>query len=78
MLENIKNQCLACEKCQLYKSKTNTVFGCGNKNADIMFVGEAPGESEDMEGVPFGTVRKQKWHDFATVNTMGGYTNLRS
>ncbi len=32
----------------------------------------------NMEGVPFGTVRKQKWHDFATVNTMGGYTNLRS
>lgn len=34
--------------------------------------------SRNMEGVPFGTVRKQKWHDFATVNTMGGYTNLRS
>ena len=53
MLDNIKNQCLICEKCSLYKSKTNTVFGCGNTNADIMLVGEAPGESEDMEGIPF-------------------------
>ena len=53
MLKNIENQCLICEKCSLCKSKTNTVFGCGNPNADIMFVGEAPGESEDMEGIPF-------------------------
>ena len=37
----------------LRKAKTNTVFGVGNENADIMFVGEAPGESEDLSGVPF-------------------------
>ena len=53
MLENIKEQCISCTQCGLYKTKTNTVFGVGNINADIMFVGEAPGESEDLSGVPF-------------------------
>ena len=34
-------------------TKTNTVFGCGNQNARLMFVGEAPGEQEDKQGIPF-------------------------
>lgn len=46
-------QCLICDKCPLGKTKTNTVFGCGNQNARLMFVGEAPGEQEDKEGIPF-------------------------
>lgn len=53
MLESIKEKCMSCTQCGLYMTKTNTVFGVGNENADIMFVGEAPGESEDMEGIPF-------------------------
>lgn len=53
MLDSIKEKCMSCTKCGLYKTKTNTVFGVGNENADIMFVGEAPGESEDLSGVPF-------------------------
>ena len=46
-------QCRICDKCPLGKTKTNTVFGCGNQNARLMFVGEAPGEQEDKEGIPF-------------------------
>ncbi len=42
-----------CDKCPLGKTKTNTVFGCGNRNARLMFVGEAPGEQEDIQGIPF-------------------------
>ncbi len=42
-----------CQNCALGSSRTNFVFGVGNPNADLMFVGEAPGEREDMEGVPF-------------------------
>lgn len=42
-----------CEKCPLAKTRTNLVFGVGNRNADIMFVGEAPGENEDKTGIPF-------------------------
>ncbi len=42
-----------CMSCPLGASRNSFVFGAGNPNADLMFVGEAPGEREDMEGVPF-------------------------
>ena len=45
--------CSSCKKCPLSETRTNCVFGVGNKNADIMFVGEAPGEQEDLSGTPF-------------------------
>ena len=51
--EELEHACDTCDRCQLGKTKTKTVFGCGNKNADLMFVGEAPGESEDLTGEPF-------------------------
>lgn len=43
----------SCTACELCKTKTNTVFGVGNEKATLMFVGEAPGEKEDLSGVPF-------------------------
>jgi DNA polymerase len=52
-LNELKNSCLECEKCSLCKTRTKCVFGVGNENADIMFVGEAPGEQEDLSGIPF-------------------------
>lgn len=51
--EELEASCRSCTKCDLCKTKTNTVFGTGNKTARLMFVGEAPGESEDIEGIPF-------------------------
>ena len=42
-----------CQKCQLGNSRKNFVFGVGDKNADLLLVGEAPGEKEDLEGTPF-------------------------
>ena len=42
-----------CNKCKLYKNRTNIVLGTGNKNAKIMFIGEGPGADEDMQGIPF-------------------------
>jgi uracil-DNA glycosylase family 4 len=42
-----------CERCPLHATRTQTVFGSGNANADLMFVGEAPGAQEDIEGIPF-------------------------
>ena len=42
-----------CQNCPLGATRTHFVFGVGNPNADLMFVGEAPGEREDLEGVPF-------------------------
>jgi DNA polymerase len=43
----------ACRRCPLYESRTRVVFGNGNANADLMFVGEAPGFHEDQQGLPF-------------------------
>lgn len=51
--EELKNQCLTCNKCPLAPTRTQVVFGVGNENADIMFVGEGPGENEDLQGEPF-------------------------
>ena len=42
-----------CEKCKLCTGRKNIVFGTGNKNADIMFIGEGPGADEDIQGEPF-------------------------
>ena len=42
-----------CKKCDLYKTATNHVPGHGNPNADIVFIGEAPGAQEDLQGLPF-------------------------
>ncbi len=47
------NECAACRKCSLCESRTNLVFGTGNVNANLMFVGEAPGADEDATGIPF-------------------------
>ena len=52
-LDILYKQCAECDKCPLSQTRTNCVFGVGNKNADIMFVGEAPGEQEDLSGTPF-------------------------
>lgn len=51
--ETLKTKCRNCTSCELYKTKTNTVFGKGSENATILFVGEAPGEQEDLQGIPF-------------------------
>ena len=42
-----------CQACKLAGTRTNVVFGVGNPNADLMFVGEAPGRDEDLQGEPF-------------------------
>ena len=44
---------MACEKCRLSKSRTQVVYGVGNPSADLMFIGEAPGRDEDIQGEPF-------------------------
>ena len=42
-----------CQKCPLSQTRQNFVFGMGNPNSDIVFVGEAPGKEEDLQGLPF-------------------------
>ncbi len=52
-LDELNKQICNCLKCPLGESRTNFVFGVGNPNADVMFVGEAPGADEDAQGKPF-------------------------
>ncbi len=49
----INEVCAGCVRCPLASSRTNCVFGTGNPDARLMFVGEAPGEQEDLSGTPF-------------------------
>jgi len=50
---SLKSKISDCQKCSLGKTRINFVFGVGNPNADIMFIGEAPGADEDEQGEPF-------------------------
>lgn len=52
-LERIRRSILNCRKCELWRSKRNYVFGEGNPLSEIMFIGEAPGYNEDVQGRPF-------------------------
>ena len=51
--EELERQCLACQRCALADSRTHVVFGAGQRDAEVMFVGEGPGEHEDLQGEPF-------------------------
>lgn len=52
-LEELCTQCGECKKCGLCEKRTNMVFGVGNSHAHVMFIGEGPGEQEDLQGEPF-------------------------
>ena len=52
-LETFRQQICECVRCPLGHTRTNFVFGSGNPDADILFVGEAPGQQEDRQGLPF-------------------------
>ena len=51
--DNLQRSCLNCNQCKLCETRTNVVFGVGNRDAAIMFVGEGPGQQEDLQGEPF-------------------------
>lgn len=51
--DELKEVCKSCTQCGLCEGRHNVVFGVGNIHADIMFVGECPGEQEDLQGEPF-------------------------
>lgn len=53
LLEQLEAKVAVCTLCRLHETRTQTVFGTGNPDAKIMFVGEAPGRDEDLQGKPF-------------------------
>lgn len=50
---SLKAACNTCTRCGLCETRHNVVFGIGNETADVLFVGEGPGEQEDLQGIPF-------------------------
>ena len=52
-LESLKKDCLSCRACVLCETRNKVVFGIGKPNAEVMFIGEGPGEQEDIQGEPF-------------------------
>jgi uracil-DNA glycosylase family 4 len=53
LLKTVYEEARGCVRCPLHQSRTNVVFGAGNADADLMFIGEAPGANEDRMGLPF-------------------------
>lgn len=51
--KELEETCLSCQRCPLADGRTNVVFGMGNRNTEVMFIGEGPGENEDLQGKPF-------------------------
>ena len=51
--ELLKKECAACRACELYRTRTKLVFGVGREDAEVLFIGEGPGEQEDLQGEPF-------------------------
>lgn len=51
--EELKQECLQCQACALCETRTQVVFGVGDPNAEVLFIGEAPGANEDLQGEPF-------------------------
>lgn len=51
--EELKQDCACCTRCGLCETRHHVVFGVGKEDADVMLVGEGPGEQEDLSGIPF-------------------------
>ena len=51
--DELQRSCENCTRCGLCETRKNVVFGVGNQNSDILFIGEGPGEQEDLQGQPF-------------------------
>ena len=69
--ETLEEQCLTCNRCNLCQTRTNVVFGVGPRDADIMFIGEGPGEQEDLQGEPFVGAAGKFLDDMLSIIDLG-------
>lgn len=51
--EELRQECCSCQRCALSETRKQVVFGTGNQNAEVLFIGEGPGRDEDIQGEPF-------------------------
>ena len=71
----LEQTCLNCTKCGLCETRHNVVFGVGPKNADGMFIGEGPGEQEDLKGEPFVGAAGKLLDDMLSIIELDRKTN---
>ena len=74
--ESLEQACADCRRCSLCETRTNPVFGTGAKDARILFVGEGPGENEDLEGEPFVGRAGQLLDDMLKIIGLDRKTNV--
>lgn len=65
--DELEQVCKTCVKCDLHKTRTNCVFGAGDRETKLMFIGEAPGEKEDLSGIPFVGAAGKMFDKFLTA-----------
>ncbi len=73
--QELQETCMRCTQCGLCETRHNVVFGVGNQNARIMFVGEGPGEQEDLQGQPFVGRAGQLLDDMLSIIDLDRKTN---
>ena len=71
----LEKSCIACTACPLCERRTNVVFGVGPQKVDIMFIGEGPGEQEDLKGEPFVGAAGKLLDDMLSIIDLDRKTN---
>jgi len=74
--EQLEHECGKCTACSLYEGRKNLVFGVGNRDADIMLIGEGPGQREDELGEPFVGRAGQLLDDMLEIIGLSRHTNV--
>ena len=69
--EDLERTCMECRQCGLCEKRNHVVFGVGSKDADVMFVGEGPGEQEDLKGEPFVGAAGKLLDDMLSIIDLG-------
>ena len=75
-METLRQKALACTACQLCQGRHNVVFGVGREDAEVMFIGEGPGENEDLQGEPFVGRGGQLLDKFLAVVDLDRHKNI--
>ncbi len=75
MWEELKVTCLSCTRCGLCQTRHRVVFGVGKEDADILFIGEGPGEQEDLQGEPFVGPAGKLLDDMLSIIDLDRHTN---
>lgn len=70
-MDKLREKCLSCHACPLARTRTNVVFGVGPVPSEIVFVGEGPGQNEDLQGEPFVGAAGKLLDDMLSIIDLG-------